>query len=46
MVMDFFDEVVVIDKGEVMETGDPRALVVQEGSRFGQLWAFENRGRA
>lgn len=46
MVMDFFDEVVVIDKGEVVETGDPRALVVQEGSRFGQLWAFENRGRA
>ncbi|KAM0274379.1 hypothetical protein ACHAQH_007916 [Verticillium albo-atrum] len=46
MVMDFFDEVVVIDKGEVVETGDPRALVTQEGSRFGQLWAFENRGRS
>ncbi|RXG41608.1 hypothetical protein VDGE_02221 [Verticillium dahliae] len=45
MVMDFFDDVVVIDKGEVVETGNPRALATLEGSRFGQLWAFENRGR-
>ncbi|KAF3352357.1 Protein BCP1 [Verticillium dahliae VDG1] len=45
MAMDFFDDVVVIDKGEVVETGNPRALATLEGSRFGQLWAFENRGR-
>ncbi|KAF6809553.1 ABC multidrug transporter [Colletotrichum sojae] len=46
MVMDFFDAVVVMDKGRVVETGSPRKLVETEGSRFGELWAIENQGRS
>ncbi|RGP60633.1 hypothetical protein FLONG3_10802 [Fusarium longipes] len=37
MVMKYFDRVVVLDKGSVVEDGDPRELVEKE-SRFGELW--------
>lgn len=43
MVMDFFDRVVVLDKGAMVETGSPRELIETQGSRFGELWAIENR---
>ncbi|KAF7560819.1 hypothetical protein G7046_g3309 [Stylonectria norvegica] len=42
MVMDFFDRVVVLDRGSLVEEGAPRALVEREGSRFGELWAMGN----
>ncbi|KAJ0326928.1 hypothetical protein COL5a_006483 [Colletotrichum fioriniae] len=46
MVMDFFDAVIVMAQGRVMETGSPKELVETEGSRFGELWAIENQGRS
>ncbi|WYZ35872.1 hypothetical protein EsH8_X_000519 [Colletotrichum jinshuiense] len=46
MVMDFFDTVIVMDKGRVVETGSPAKLVDTAGSRFGELWAIENQGRS
>lgn len=46
MVMDFFDRVVVLDRGSVVETGGPRELVDREGSRFGELWAIEHDGKS
>ena len=36
MIMDF-DRVVVMDTGEIVEVGEPRALARLEGSRFGEL---------
>lgn len=36
MIMDF-DRVVVMDKGEVREVGNPTALAAQEGTRFREL---------
>ncbi|KAI5212502.1 multidrug resistance-like protein [Aureobasidium subglaciale] len=36
MIMDF-DRVVVMDKGEIVEIGQPRTLAEQESSRFGEL---------
>ncbi|TDZ30419.1 ABC transporter FUM19 [Colletotrichum spinosum] len=45
MVMDFFDAVIVMDRGRVVETGSPGMLVETPGSRFGELWAIENQGR-
>ncbi|RSL98853.1 hypothetical protein CEP52_010121 [Fusarium oligoseptatum] len=42
MVMDFFDRVVVLDKGAVVESGGPRELVDTPGSRFGELWGIEH----
>ncbi|KAF5000296.1 hypothetical protein FDECE_11257 [Fusarium decemcellulare] len=42
MVMDFFDRVVVLDRGTVVESGGPRELVEEPGSRFGELWAIEH----
>jgi ABC-type multidrug transport system fused ATPase/permease subunit len=36
MIMDF-DRVVVMDKGEIAEVGNPGVLAAQEGSRFGDL---------
>lgn len=44
MVMDF-DRVIVMDKGAVMETGSPRALVETVGSRFRDLWLVSTIGR-
>ncbi|KAH6957100.1 P-loop containing nucleoside triphosphate hydrolase protein [Fusarium avenaceum] len=42
MVMDFFDRVVVLDRGTVVESGGPRELAEISGSRFGELWAVEH----
>lgn len=42
MVVDFFDSVVVLDKGVVVETGSPKDLINSPGSRFGELWAIGN----
>ncbi|KAK3331678.1 putative ABC multidrug transporter [Cercophora scortea] len=36
MILDF-DRVVVMDTGEVVEVGNPRALAAGEGTRFGEL---------
>ena len=36
MIMDF-DEVVVMDKGCIIEVGNPRMLASEAGSRFGEL---------
>lgn len=46
MVVDFFDRVVLLDKGSVVESGSPTELVQTHGSRFGELWAISNRGKA
>ncbi|CAG1968219.1 unnamed protein product [Fusarium graminearum] len=46
MVMKYFDRVVVLDKGSVVEDGGPRELVEREGSRFGELWGIENDGKS
>ena len=45
MVMDFFDRVVVMDKGQMVESGSPRVLAETEGSRFRDLWMVGNRAR-
>jgi len=37
-----FDRVVVMDKGELVETGRPADLVETEGSRFRELWLVGN----
>lgn len=46
MVMDYFERVVVLDRGSVVEDGGPRELVEMEGSRFGELWAVEHDGKS
>ncbi|KAK1997544.1 ABC transporter [Colletotrichum falcatum] len=46
MVMDYFQTVIVMDQGRVIETGSPAELVDTKGSRFGELWAIENQGRS
>ena len=38
MVREYSDRVVVLDKGRVVEDGDPRVLVGVEGTRFRDLW--------
>lgn len=38
MIMDF-DRVVVMDRGEIVEVGNPMLLAEQEGTRFGKLVA-------
>lgn len=43
MVMNF-DTVVVMEKGSVIEHGEPKVLVNREGSRFKELWSLGNRG--
>ena len=42
MVMDYFDRVLVLDKGALVESGSPRELVDTPGSRFGELWTLGN----
>ncbi|KAI0602863.1 ATPase-like protein [Biscogniauxia sp. FL1348] len=42
MVMDF-DTVVMMDKGNVVEVGQPRQLVRREGSHFKSLWRIRNK---
>ncbi|OTA90463.1 hypothetical protein M434DRAFT_77909 [Hypoxylon sp. CO27-5] len=39
MVIDY-DLVVVMDKGEIIEMGNPAQLVKQPGTRFGELWSL------
>ncbi|KAG5794653.1 hypothetical protein H9Q69_006287 [Fusarium xylarioides] len=46
MVMDFFDRVIVLDRGTVVESGGPRELVETPGSRFSDLWVVEHDGRS
>ncbi|ORY71965.1 ABC transporter type 1, transmembrane domain-containing protein [Pseudomassariella vexata] len=43
MVMDF-DTVVIMDKGEIVETGLPRELAERDGGRFRALWLAGNKG--
>jgi ATP-binding cassette subfamily C (CFTR/MRP) protein 1 len=38
MVMDF-DKVFIMDKGSIIESGNPCKLIEQEGSSFKELWA-------
>jgi ATP-binding cassette, subfamily C (CFTR/MRP), member 1 len=45
MVVDYFDRVVVMDQGAVVESGVPRELIKADGSRFGELWALGNGGK-
>jgi ATP-binding cassette, subfamily C (CFTR/MRP), member 1 len=44
MVMYFFNRVIVMDKGSVVESGSPRELVSQAGTRFGELWVLGKHG--
>jgi ABC-type multidrug transport system fused ATPase/permease subunit len=37
-VMDF-DKVFIMDKGSIIESGNPHELIEQEGSSFKELWA-------
>ncbi|KAF2421108.1 ABC transporter [Tothia fuscella] len=37
-----FDTVVIMDRGSIVESGAPRMLLQEEGSRFRDLWADEN----
>lgn len=41
MVMEF-DKVVVLDTGRIIETGAPKELAEQDGSRFKELWSMRN----
>ena len=34
-----FDTVLVMEEGRVVERGQPKVLVAEENSHFGQLWA-------
>ncbi|KAI1208571.1 ABC multidrug transporter [Annulohypoxylon truncatum] len=38
MIMDY-DRVVVMEKGEIVEEGNPARLVEEPGTRFGELWS-------
>lgn len=38
-----FDTVVVMDKGSIVETGQPRRLVETNGSKFRELWLQANK---
>ncbi|KAI1141429.1 ABC multidrug transporter [Hypoxylon sp. FL0543] len=39
MVIDY-DRVVVMEKGEIIEVGNPARLVKEPGTRFGELWSL------
>ncbi|XXG95509.1 hypothetical protein Hte_001773 [Hypoxylon texense] len=39
MVMDY-DRVVIMEKGEIVEVGNPAQLVKEPGTRFGELWSL------
>lgn len=45
VVVGFFDRVVVMEGGEIVECGSPRELLEVEGSRFGELWAVGDVGK-
>jgi len=42
LVMDYFERVVVLEEGTVVEMGNPRELAKQAGSRFARLWDNSN----
>ncbi len=39
-----YDRVLVMDGGSVVEEGNPRVLLAEEGSRFGELWKVGRAG--
>ncbi|RSL46129.1 hypothetical protein CEP54_013989 [Fusarium duplospermum] len=43
IVVEFFDSVVVLDRGRIVETGCPRELANAKGGWFNELWAIEKR---
>lgn len=43
IVVEYFDSVVVLDRGRVVETGNPRDLAKTNGSWFSKLWAMEKK---
>ncbi|KKA30744.1 hypothetical protein TD95_005155, partial [Thielaviopsis punctulata] len=45
MVVKYAEEVVVMDKGAVLEQGRPNELLGKENSRFRELWKLGNVGR-
>ncbi|KAJ6439743.1 protein related to tpa inducible protein [Purpureocillium lavendulum] len=45
MVVNYFDHVVVLDQGAVVEQGAPSELVGTPGTRFGELWEMRGPGR-
>lgn len=38
------DMVIVMDSGAIVETGSPKALIEEDGSRFGELWKTSTSG--
>jgi ATP-binding cassette, subfamily C (CFTR/MRP), member 1 len=44
MAVGFFDRVVVMDRGMVVEEGAPIELREKEGGRFAELWGFGKHG--
>lgn len=44
MVRDYFDKVVVLDQGRIVEEGAPRELIDAEWSRFRELWISGDYG--
>lgn len=45
VVVAFFDRVVIMDQGEIVESGSPRELLEVEGSRFRELWMVGDKGK-
>lgn len=43
IVVEYFDSVVILDRGRVVETGSPVELVRNEGSWFNKLWSIEKK---
>lgn len=33
-----FDRVVVLDKGHIVEVGEPQSLLLEKGGKFKELW--------
>lgn len=44
MVVTFFDRVLILDQGSLVEDGNPKDLVNMPESQFGKLWALANHG--
>ncbi|KAI2463185.1 ABC transporter type 1, transmembrane domain-containing protein [Annulohypoxylon bovei var. microspora] len=38
------DTIIVMDKGRIVESGNPRSLLETDGSKFRELWTIANRG--